>query len=252
VIEIKTLGGNVLYTAENAQDVRAAVVEAAKARADLSGAYLSGADLSGAYLRRAYLSGADLSGADLRRADLRRADLRRADLRRADLRRADLSGAYLSGAYLRRADLSGADDDPSSPFFAIRLDLWSILDQAPVEVPALREALVGGQVDGNTYSGACACLVGTIAKAHGGLDADDSDAVAAELGIRCDSQRPAEQWFFPIRQGDVPVALDDLTKETSEGVFRASAALAWVDAWTESRQAIVLALANGGGAAPSA
>ena len=106
--------GTVLYTAQSAADVRAAVLEAAKAKADLSGADLRGADLSGADLRWANLSGADLrgadlSGADLREADLRGADLRWADLRWANLREADLSGADLSGANLREADLRGAD-----------------------------------------------------------------------------------------------------------------------------------------------
>ena len=48
MIEIKhRLNGKVLYTAENAQDVRAALVEAASKRADLRGADLQGADLRG-------------------------------------------------------------------------------------------------------------------------------------------------------------------------------------------------------------
>ena len=80
--------GTVLYTAQSAADVRAAVLEAAKAKADLRGANLSGANLSG--------------------ANLSEADLRWADLRGADLSGADLSGANLSGANLRGADLSGA------------------------------------------------------------------------------------------------------------------------------------------------
>ena len=106
--------GTVLYTAQSAADVRAAVLEAAKAKADLSGADLRGADLSGAdlrwaNLREADLRGADLSGANLREADLREADLRWADLRWADLREADLSGADLRWANLREADLRGAD-----------------------------------------------------------------------------------------------------------------------------------------------
>ena len=63
IVTIKSLDGRVLYVAEGAADVRAAVVEAATKGADLSGAYLSRADLSGAYLTRADLSGADLSGA---------------------------------------------------------------------------------------------------------------------------------------------------------------------------------------------
>ena len=68
MIEIKAVTGRVLYTAESAADVRAALVEAVKVDA--------------------YLGGADLRGAGLRGADLRGADLRSADLR----------GAYLGGA----------------------------------------------------------------------------------------------------------------------------------------------------------
>ena len=65
-VDIKTVTGRVLYTAEDARDVRSAVVEAAS----------RGAGLRGAYLRDAYLRGADLRDADLRGADLRGADLR--------------------------------------------------------------------------------------------------------------------------------------------------------------------------------
>lgn len=45
--------GTVLYTAQSAADVRAAVLEAAKAKADLRGADLSGANLRGADLSEA-------------------------------------------------------------------------------------------------------------------------------------------------------------------------------------------------------
>ena len=75
MIEIKSRDGQVLYTAQSATDVRAALEEAARADADLSdadlrGAYLRGADLRGAYLGGANLSGAYLGGADLRDAYL--------------------------------------------------------------------------------------------------------------------------------------------------------------------------------------
>jgi len=67
-INHRWLNDTVLYTAENAQDVRAAVVEAVSRGADLGGAdlrraYLGGANLGGADLRGAYLGGADLGGA---------------------------------------------------------------------------------------------------------------------------------------------------------------------------------------------
>jgi uncharacterized protein YjbI with pentapeptide repeats len=104
VIEIRSrFDGRVLYAAETAQDVRAAVMQAVAAKSNLYAADLSGADLS-----RASLSGASLYAADLRGASLYAADLREADLRWADLRGADLSGANLSGASLYGANLSGA------------------------------------------------------------------------------------------------------------------------------------------------
>ena len=59
MIEIKSVGGNVLFTAESATDARAAMVEAVKSRADLSGADLS----------RANMYGANLYGANLCRAE---------------------------------------------------------------------------------------------------------------------------------------------------------------------------------------
>ena len=58
-------GGKVLYTAENASDVRAALQEAIAARAYLAGAYLAGADLAGADLADANLAGANLARANL-------------------------------------------------------------------------------------------------------------------------------------------------------------------------------------------
>ena len=94
MIEIKSCDGRVLYTAQSADDVRAALEEAVEAGADLRGAYLRGAylrdaDLGGAYLRDAYLCGADLRDADLRDADLGGADLRGAYLR--DAKNAELA-----------------------------------------------------------------------------------------------------------------------------------------------------------------
>jgi len=190
--------------------------------ADLSGADLRAADLSGANLRGADLSDADLSGADLRAADLSGADLRAADLsdanlRGANLRGADLSDAYLSGADLTRADL-GAIRNTVPNLVAAKADLWSILDLAPAEVPAVREALIAGRVDGSTYSGSCSCLIGTIATARG----------CSEYGLgnlKPNSDRPAEQFFMRIRPGHVPAVN-----------YHAALAVLWIDEWTATRK----------------
>ena len=88
MIEIKSRDGRVLYTAQSAAAVRAALEEAVKASANLRDAYLGGANLRGAYLGGANLGGANLSDANLSDANL--------------------SDAYLRDAYLRDAYLGGA------------------------------------------------------------------------------------------------------------------------------------------------
>ena len=153
--------------------------------------YKSGADLRDADLSDADLSDADLRGAVLSDAVLRGADLRGADLRGAVLSDAVLSGAVLSGAVLRH----------------IKADFWMILTMARPEVPALISALRDGKVDGSTYSGACACLCGTLENAGSGT-------------LPHVASSPAESWFVPIRPGDKP-------DSESEGGFRAKMALEW-------------------------
>ncbi|WP_186194441.1 pentapeptide repeat-containing protein [Burkholderia gladioli] len=177
------------------------------------GTYLRDADLRGADLCGANLSDANLRGADLRGADLRGADLSDADLRGADLSDADLRGADLCGANLSDADLSDAYLLP------IKADFIEVISQAPREVPALIDALKAGRVDGSTYSGECACLVGTIANARG-VDVDSS-----EFGIPKDSSRPVERFFMSIRKGDTP--------ETNGA---SKLALEWAETWLDTQR----------------
>jgi hypothetical protein len=147
-------------------------------------------------LRMALQAGADLSGADLRDANLSGADLSDANLSGADLSDANLSGADLSGADLSGADLRDADlrDANLTP---IRDDIWAVLSAAPAEVPALIEAIKAGRVDGSTYTGECACLVGTIANAR----KTDVESLGP---LQINSSRPAERFFLGIRKGDTP------------------------------------------------
>jgi uncharacterized protein YjbI with pentapeptide repeats len=201
--------------------------------AELQYAELQGAELQGAKLQGAKLQYAKLQGAKLQGAELQYAELQGAELQGAELQYAELQGAELQGAKLQYAKLQGAE--PSDPLYPIKLDFWAVLDQAPAEVGGLRRALVEGRVDGSTYRGACACLVGTIANVRGVTV--DSD----ELGVPCDAGRPAEVWFVPIREGDLGV--DDPSKAADgEGAWRASIALGWINEWMESRRAVVAVL----------
>ncbi|MBR7998295.1 pentapeptide repeat-containing protein [Burkholderia vietnamiensis] len=186
--------------------------------ADLSGAYLSGANLSGADLRDANLRGANLRGANLSDANLRDAYLRDANLRGANLSDANLRDANLRGANLSDANLSGADLS-GADLLPIKADFIEVISQAPREVPALIDALKAGRVDGSTYSGECACLVGTIANARG-IDVD-----SAELGIPKDSSRPVERFFMAIRKGDTP--------ETNAA---SKLALEWAETWLDTQR----------------
>lgn len=123
---------------------------------------------------------------------------------------ANLSGANLSEANLSWANLSGADLSEAN-LRAIKHDIWGIIAHAIPEVPALRKALIEGKVNGSTYSGACACLCGTIANTRGvspyGME-----------GIQTNASSLAERFFYAIREGDTP--------ETSQP---AKLALQWID-----------------------
>lgn len=109
-----------------------------------------------------------------------------------DLRYANLSGVDLRGADLRGADLSGVD------LRGFRDDVWAVLSSAPREAGAVLAALQDGKVDGSTYPGTYACLVGTIANARG--------CNYEQLGaLKPASSRLAETWFMQIKPGHTPV-----------------------------------------------
>jgi hypothetical protein len=197
----------------NAVSTGADLTEADLTGADLTGANLTGANLRGANLRGADLTEADLTEADLREADLTGADLTEADLTGADLTEADLTGANLTGANLTGANLRGANLTP------IRDDLWAVLCASPHEVLALRQSLVEGRINGSSYEGDCACLVGTLANAR--------HCTYEEIpGLQPDSSRPAECFFSCIKIGDTPA-----TSQFSQ------LALEWVDQWLANMQA---------------
>jgi Pentapeptide repeats (8 copies) len=158
---------------------------------------------NGASLNRASLNGASLNGASLNRASLNGARLNDASLNRASLNGASLNGASLDGARLT----------------PIRDDIWAVLCSAPQEVPALRNAIAAGRIDGSRYAGDCACLVGTLAKARGCSEFQIE-------GLKPNGDRQAERFFLAIHVGDTP--------ETSQ-ISRL--ALQWVDEWLSNMRA---------------
>ena len=148
----------------------------------------------------------EIESTDLRSAVVKLAAtdavLRGADLTDADLRGADLTGAVLTGAVLRGAVLTGADltgaDLRGAVLTPIRDDLWAVLSGAPAEVPGLLEALRSGRVNGSTYEGECACLVGTLANVRG------CAYTALGSSLTPNASRPAERFFLGIKTGDTP------------------------------------------------
>src|SRR3990167_1530937 len=156
-IVINSVFGSVIWESEK-ETLKEAVVEKNKHDADLRGADLYDADLYGADLYGANLYGANLRGANLRGADLRGANLRGADLRGADLYDANLRGANLRGANLRGADLYGANlrganekTLPQNYINQCSRDILFILTCLRAEVPALKQMLIDGKVDGSAY-----------------------------------------------------------------------------------------------------
>jgi hypothetical protein len=146
---------------------------------------LAGADLTGAYLADANLAGANLT-------------------------RANLEGAYLTRANLTIEQLKSANTS------AIKDDFFAVLSQSRNEIAALKAALIGGRVDGSTYDGDCACLVGTIANAAGGF---------AKISVAKDSSRPVERLFLAICKGDTP-----------EKTAISALVIEWIDEFTKAQE----------------
>jgi len=218
----KLTGANLKAANLRGADLGGANLKAANLRGvDLRYANLSHAHLKGANLRGANLTDANLTGADLTDTDLGCANLTDANLTGADLRGADLIGADLTGADLTDTDLGGADlgyvNLEAANLGNVREDFLSVLDSSPTEVPGLRKAIVDGRIDGSSYEGDCACLVGTIAKVRG----CDYRVIP---NLTPDSLRPAERFFLGIHIGDTP--------ETNQV---SALALKWLDKWTRAR-----------------
>ena len=174
-ITIKTIFGSVLWESEK-ETLREAVIEKFEKDANLKGANLEGANLEGANLEGAYLKGANLEGAFYSKARTSKARTSKArTLKGANLEGANLEGAYLKGANLEGANLEGAylegaKNIPQSYINLCSRDILFVLEHLKSEVPFLRDKLIKGEVNGTQYEGDCACLIGTLAKADGGMD----------------------------------------------------------------------------------
>ena len=128
------------------------------------------------------------------------------------LSNSDLSNSNLSNSNLRYSNLSNSDLSGSN-LTPIRDDFWAVLSSVPSEVAALREKIVAGEINGSTYKGECACLVGTIANAR--------LCTYQEIpGLSPNASRPIERFFTAITPGKTPE-----NHEPSRIV------LEWLDTW---------------------
>jgi hypothetical protein len=112
---------------------------------------------------------------------------------------ANLSGADLRGADLRRADLSRAN------LSTVKQDFLAEVLHLPNELEALKDALLAGQIDGSMYSGSCACLAGTLAKARGISNYNGGDInLGNNIVFHANAFSPREMFFTAILPGDTP------------------------------------------------
>lgn len=128
-------------------------------------------------VEQAVKESANLSNANMSDTNLSDADLSDADLRYANLTSADLTGANLSGA---------------------KDDLFVVISKAKAEIPALKQAMREGKINGSCYEGDCCCLSGTLLNAA--ENQQDKDNI---LSVR-DAYRPIERFFLAIQPKDTP------------------------------------------------
>jgi uncharacterized protein YjbI with pentapeptide repeats len=88
-------------------------------------------------------------------------------------------------------------NDQLKMFDSYKADFWMILLIRKHEIAGLKDALIKGMVNGSTYEGACACLVGTFANI---LHVNYKNVPR----LMPDSSRPAERWFYMIKKDDTP------------------------------------------------
>lgn len=177
---------------------------AALAETDLREINLQGSILKKADLKKADLGGANLQQANLWGANLEKANLEGAKLRGTDLGVTNLEGANLHNTVLEETIIQGAvlkaAKIPNQWIEVCKADTFEILKQLHGDAAFLKRALVEGKVDGSTYRGKHACLVGTLANAS----REDLRDFCRKRKYDSSLYRYGEQWFYQIRLGDTP------------------------------------------------
>ncbi len=108
---------------------------------------------------------------------------------------------YAKDANLYGANLYGANLWllPREFIYQCSRDILFILRSLRSEVGYLKQSLIDGKVDGSTYEGECACLVGTLA--HGGSVDNTCEAIPF---YNRGTHNMGETWFLSIKKGDTP------------------------------------------------
>lgn len=106
-----------------------------------------------------------------------------------------------------------------------REDLRAVLETSPKQATGLLAAIEEGRIEGASYYGTCACLIGTLAGLKRPLSEEASQDVNERrdwlTAVRApDMYTPAESWFWEIATGDTP----------KTNTYSAKAAL-WVQEW---------------------
>jgi uncharacterized protein YjbI with pentapeptide repeats len=92
----------------------------------------------------------------------------------------------------------------------IRCDFFGRMLILKKEVPALRQALVDGKVNGSAYEGECSCFMGTVANAR-------HCKYNAIPELKPDINSDTERWFMAISKGDTPET-SPIVKQTVEWI----------------------------------
>ncbi len=93
----------------------------------------------------------------------------------------------------------------------VKEDFFAILDKAPWEAYAVRQAVIKGQIYGKTYFGECCCIKGIIAKDLGmplgeAFFSEESMVTFTrvyDIPLSA-SKSPLEQYIIDIRPGHTP------------------------------------------------